>query len=800
MAKLLDLPNLYFTLAAFFFDIMMCCFMFIKYNDGKQSKIFRSLVITLTLATVFELVRGMIVDLEYTPLNYFIQRFVQSMCFLVTGGVPFFYYEYVSFYMGEKTRVMKSVRLINICVYVTYSVIMILNIHFGWICAFDSATRTWYGGPLYLLVGYMVPAFLMSTALITFFLHIGKQNIKIRFPMTMAMLCGVSSMVLQPMLHGKFNITTYGATLGLFFWYFSVENSDYRKLEEVTEALQEAQRKAYDANLAKSAFLANMSHEIRTPMNAVLGLDEMILNSRDLDEIGEYARNIQSSGKALLSIINDILDFSKIEAGKMSLVETNYHLAAVLRDINLQFSMKASKQSLAYKTDIDENLCDELYGDEVRIRQVITNLLNNAVKYTKQGFVELSVHGNVEGAVLYLHISVRDTGIGIKKENLPNLFSSFRRIDEKRNRSIEGTGLGLAIVKHFVHLMGGSVDVESTFGKGSVFSVNIPQKIVGDKTISQYNDSSMVETRESITDRQVAPRAKVLVVDDNSVNLVVATGFLKRTRASITTCESGAACLELMKKTRYDIIFLDHMMPDMDGVETLEKSRTMSGNLNRFTPVIALTANAISGMRERYLSLGFTDYVSKPIDSRLLYDVFFRNISQDLIVDARNETDAAEEKSEKGSISKSESEERKESADGADSGAASNAAEKKEADLMIDRNEGVSKCGGDRELYKTLLGVFSDECGMNKAKLVKFILAKDWNNYEILVHALKSNGFMLGAADFGEKAKALEFACKDIMAGTSVDEKIDFIEKSHGSFLALYTEIAGEAAKLRDEL
>ncbi len=796
MAKLLDLPNLYFCLAAFFFDIMMCCFMFIKYNDGKQSKIFRSLVFTLTLATVFELIRGMIVDLPYTPLNYFIQRFVQSMCFLVTGGVPFFYYEYVSFYMGEKTRVMKSVRLINICVYSAYAAIMILNIHFGWVCSFNHETREWFGGPLYLVVGYMIPAFLMSTALITFFLHIGKQNIKIRFPMTMAMLCGVGSMILQPMLHGKFNITTYGATLGLFFWYFSVENSDYRKLEEVTEALQEAQRKAYDANQAKSAFLANMSHEIRTPMNAVLGLDEMILNSRDLDEIGEYARNIQSSGKALLSIINDILDFSKIEAGKMSLVETNYHLAAVLRDINLQFSMKASKQSLAYKTDIDENLCDELYGDEVRIRQVITNLLNNAVKYTKQGFVELSVHVNVEGSVLYLHISVRDTGIGIKKENLPNLFSSFKRIDEKRNRSIEGTGLGLAIVKHFVHLMGGSVDVESVFGKGSVFSVHIPQKIVGNKTISQYNDSSMEETKESITDKQIAPGAKVLVVDDNSVNLVVATGFLKRTRASITTCESGAACLELMKKTRYDIIFLDHMMPDMDGVETLEKSRTMNGNMNRFTPVIALTANAISGMRERYLSLGFTDYVSKPIDSRILYDVFFRNISQDLIVDSTEDGAADESKADKEKRAKSEPEERKESAGGADS----DAAEKKEADRMIDRNEGVSKCGGDRELYKTLLGVFSDECGMNKAKLVKFILAKDWNNYEILVHALKSNGFMLGAADFGEKAKALEFACKDIMAGTSVDEKIDFIEKSHGPFLAMYTEIAGEAAKLRDEL
>ena len=779
MARILDFPNLFFCIAALFFDLMMCCFTIIKYNDGKQSKIFRRLVLTLTCATILEIVRGLIVNLPYTPLNNFFQRLVQSLCFIVTGGVPFFYYEYVSYYMGEKTRVMKSVRLGNIIVFVVYTVILLLNVHFGWVCSYNVELSTWQSGPLYLPVGYMVPAFLMATALITFLIHMGKQDMKIRFPMTMAMICGSGSMVIQPLMHGRITITTYGATLGLFFWYFSVENSDYRKLEEVTEALQDAQRKAYDANQAKSAFLANMSHEIRTPMNAVLGLDEMILNSRDLNEIFEYARNIQSSGKALLSIINDILDFSKIEAGKMELIEADYHLAAMLRDINLQFSMKASKQSLAYKTDIDENLPDELFGDEVRIRQVITNLLNNAVKYTKQGYVELSVHGNTNGSQLNLQISVKDTGVGIKKENIPNLFSSFKRIDEKRNRSIEGTGLGLAIVQHCVRLMGGKVDVESTYGKGSVFSVTIPQKIVGESKIYMYNQSGKEGAESSITDKQIAPDANVLVVDDNSVNLVVATGFLKRTKAHITTCESGAACLELMKKNRYDIIFLDHMMPEMDGVETLEKSKTMSGNQNRFTPVIALTANAISGMKERYLKLGFTDYVSKPIDSKVLYDVFFRNISQDLIVEVKNE--------------KSEERDATKKSDGVSES-------KEEVRAMIDVNEGISKSGGDKELYKTLLTVFSEECGMNKARLVRFILAKDWNNYEILVHALKSNGFLLGASDFGEKAKSLEFACKDIMAGKDTDEKIDFVEKSHAGFLSMYTEVAEEASRVKNNL
>ena len=370
------------------------------------------------------------------------------------------------------------------------------------------------------------------------------------------------------------------------------------------------------ANEAKSQFLANMSHEIRTPINGILGMDSMLLKECKDEVLREYAKNIQSAGQSLLSIINDILDISKIESGKLEILPIKYELFSILNDCYNLTKAKLQEKPLEFEIRVNENLPSWLYGDEVRIRQIINNFLSNAVKYTKQGKVTFCLdYEQKSDEQIRLVISVADTGIGIREEDLGKLFTSFTRIEEKRNRNIEGTGLGLSLTKNLVDLMGGEVIVESTYGRGSCFTARIPQKIVdatpmGDfsRRYQQYLSSSDDDTLSFS-----APEAKILVVDDVEMNLKVVKGLLKETQIQIDTAVSGRQCLERVKTTRYDVIFLDHMMPEMDGIETLQNMKLLKDNLNREVPVIMLTANAIVGAKEEYIQAGFTDYLTKPI-------------------------------------------------------------------------------------------------------------------------------------------------------------------------------------------
>ena len=760
-------PSMYFDLAALVMDVLLCVFLILQYNYSEQAKSFFLMSVFLAGTCLFEVLRGIFGG--FTEPHYWItiKNILYSVCYVSHTGFAFTSICYLSFISKKKFSASKPFQIANAVLFAAFIALMVVNFFTGWVCYVGPGPYQWIHGPLY-LVATILPLYYMIGAVIIFLLHLNEYQRRMKGSIIISFLIILSGIILQPFMHSKITLTNFTSTVGIYLWFFAMENAGYNRLVEVTEALERAQQKAYDASLAKSAFLANMSHEIRTPMNAVLGLDEMILNSSDKTEIDKYARNIQASGKALLSIINNILDFSKIESGRMELVEENYHLAAILQDISLQVRMKASKQNLSFRMDVDRSIPDELFGDDLRIRQILTNLLNNAVKYSKPfGKVTLVVRGYANGETETLVFSVEDNGVGIKKEDLPNLFGSFQRMDEKRNRNIEGTGLGLAIVKHLVRLMDGTVDVQSEYGKGSTFTVSIPQKIVGSGTIADYKMNEEKKEEDSVVNRYRAPKAKVLVVDDNNLNLIVAEGFLKRTGASVTVCESGIECLELLKKERYDLIFLDHMMPEMDGVETLQRSQTMQENKNRFTPVIALTANAISGVRERYLAMGFTDYVSKPIDSHILYEVFFRNIAQNLV-----EEIVSPEKQESGTESSEE---------------------KKPSGNLIDTKKGLEFCGGDKEMYSMLLNGFADEFEENRGRLEKFLKDEDWKNYEILVHALKSNGKTLGTDSFSEKAKSLEFACKDIMAGNDINEKKSYIKSIHAGFISEYEDLSKEA-------
>lgn len=397
---------------------------------------------------------------------------------------------------------------------------------------------------------------------------------------------------------------------------------------------EQKKQQAIMASKAQAQFLANMSHEIRTPINAVIGMNEMILRENDNETIQEYAHNIQSSSNMLLGLVNDVLDFSKIESGQLELVEGSYHLGTLLQDAMLLLNARTTGKAISTHLEIDSELPSKLYGDELRIKQVLTNLLSNAVKYTKEGSVTLKARCLwIDEENLVLRISVSDTGIGIKKDDLEKLFDSFKRLELSKNRNIEGTGLGLNIAKSLVELMNGYVTVESEYGKGSTFTVSIPQLIVDKTPIGNLEETVRKYRNEQLKPGQrfIAPEAGILVVDDNIMNLSVIKALLKRTQIQTEIADSGAKCLELTKEKKYDIILMDHMMPDMDGIETLQKLRADVENPNQKSAVIALTANAIAGCREMYIEQGFDDYCSKPVKANLLDELLIHHLPKDIV-------------------------------------------------------------------------------------------------------------------------------------------------------------------------
>ncbi len=400
------------------------------------------------------------------------------------------------------------------------------------------------------------------------------------------------------------------------------------ELEKSQAALKEALQKAESADKAKSEFLANMSHEIRTPINAVLGMNELIARESTEPAIQAYSTNVADAGNALLALVNDVLDFSKIEAGRMEIIPADYELNILLREVKNMLTTKCADKGIKFVVKNNPDVPNNLFGDEVRIRQVLVNILNNAVKYTDSGSVTLDINYEpLDDGRLTLILSAIDTGIGIREEDIPLLFESFKRIDLDVNRKREGSGLGLNIAKSFIELMGGTINVTSVYGYGSTFTVRIPQEYKGDAKIGIFNsDTASSAKKKKYVASFVAKDTRILVVDDVAMNLKVIKGLLKQTEINVDTAASGQECLDAIALAKYDLVLLDHMMPEMDGIEVMRQFTSDKTHPNQDTPVIMLTANAIIGAREEYLNIGFADYLSKPVHPDELETMIIKHI------------------------------------------------------------------------------------------------------------------------------------------------------------------------------
>lgn len=531
-----------------------------------------------------------------------------------------------------------------------------------------------------------------------------------------------------------------------------VERSAYKRAKKEMEYKNRIEHAEME-NKAKSAFLANMSHEIRTPINTVIGLDTMILRETKDSEIKKYAKEIKNASTMLLSLINGILDSSKIEAGKMELIPAEYSLKQLIFDVRSMTKTAMEAKNLEYIFDIDESIPDKLFGDDVRLKQIIINILTNATKYTEKGSVKLTIKQKKDDEKFKLFISVKDTGMGIKEEDIDHLTDSYQRLDEGKNRHIEGTGLGLGLVTGILELMNSKLEVKSTYGKGSDFYFTVEQSVVDSMPIGKIDFENMeVEDDVEYETSFIAQDASILAVDDNPMNLMVFEQLLKDTKVKVTKAGSGIEALNLTKKEKYDIIFMDHMMPEMDGIETFKRIKNQEDGLNNDTVVIILTANALQGAREEYLNIGFDDFLPKPIQPEILENAVMVYLPKNKIQKQFNN--------------------------------AKNAKKKSKIDLSnvqiegVDLAYGIEHAGDENGLISIMnnfLLMADDDANELNDYYKQLVLdnnnEKALDSYRIKVHAMKSSAGLFGAlqvygaAAFLEKA-AREREVKEIMVST----------------------------------
>lgn len=702
---------------------MACIYFSAKREKTKMHRVYSLFLIVSIVHLFFDGVTICTVNmLHQIPLwfNDFVHRIFIGTMLLVF----YFGYQYIALLVEDDTEENLNISIISTVV----MVVSLLAIACVPIIYIETTQGNYsYGPAAYTL--YVAVAIYLLQVFILLCKYWKRIHIKKKTVIGITMMAELFVLIYQA-INPLALISGMGVMLVNLSFYLLMENPDIILLRQI----EKEKRKADEANMAKSSFLSHMSHEIRTPMNAIVGMTEILLRTDMTQEQKEYLMNIKSSGTALVSIINDILDISKIEVGKMELTEDVYEFPTLLSDIRMIIQNRIGEKNIELVFEVDKNLPQHLYGDDVRIRQIIINLLNNAVKFTEKGCITLKIE--VKSQVndeICLKVSVADTGQGIKKEDIQRLFNAFEQVDKKANKGKEGTGLGLAISSELIRMMGGKLEVKSEYGKGSEFFFTIYQKLVLEEVKKQKENET-----ESMN--FTAPEASVLIVDDNDMNLKVAVGLLAPLQMKIEVAESGQRALEMIQQKKYHMVFMDHMMPGMDGVETTALLRKIEGCSYEELPVIALSANAMKEAEKLFQESGMNGFVAKPIDMRKICAVIRKWLPEELLKYqevSEYENNQSVNKHNRIEINKTKSDMEIPNLEG------------------IDKEEGIKNVGSVA-LFVNLLGDYYRLIDVKAAKIEQCVEEKQIRDYTIEVHALKSVSRMIGAMELGEQFYRLE--------------------------------------------
>lgn len=752
--------NIYFEAAAIGFLALVLLYLYTLYpNASVSNRRYRRMLIILLVSDILDMVTAKTIDYG-AVVPPVVNVLLNTAFFMVSAGMALSYASYIeSFVYKEDLSLRKRGILYRICfaMYCAYGGLLTINIFTGCCFYFDAQGR-YVHGSLYPFA-YGTSLCIAILGLIFMVNHRKDFDYRLRVAACLFLAMIVAGSMLQLVFFPKTLLTMYMASLAAVVFLFVIETPDYVKLEQTMKELEIARAKADEANQAKSTFLAKMSHEIRTPINAVIGMNEMILRDSSEQDVIGYAMDVRNASATLLSTINDILDLSKIESGKMELVPTEYDVSSMIHDVANMMSVKANDKNLEFIVEIDESLPSRLYGDDVRIKQILINIINNAIKYTEKGSVTFSVKGEIQEDNVCMSFDVKDTGIGIRPEDMERLFAEFERIDVQRNKNVEGTGLGMSITRQLLTLMGSKLQVESVYGEGSRFFFVLQQEIRNREAIGNLEQRIIEQQHDIYRVSFVAPDARILLVDDHVTNRKVCKALLRDTQIQVDEAMGGYECIEKVKNARYDLILLDHMMPDLDGIETLHRLHNMGLVEKNHPPVIAMTANAIVGAEEMYISEGFTDFLSKPIRSEKMEEMLVHYLPEELVSKPVERVSAPpRQKKDLPQV------------DGVDTQYALLNLQDEELfeELIMEFVTTAKKDASDLEGFYQRLGEPTD-------------FEENMRQYRVKVHAMKNSAATIGALQVSALAKTLEYGARD--------HQMEIIESIHGIFLKQWVEL-----------
>ena len=740
--------NIYFQISALIYTILTTIVFFVKKKvNTLENYIYRGILLVTVLEILADLL-NIFVSLKFPYSIYAVITSKLFVCCSLTWVIVFAYYVYAITSPKNDGYVLsgdnKNFKHFVKALLISTIIILLLDL----IIISLPVTTSYYRG--YVIVGgiglyFSYYCIAVCLGIIWYFILANKINIRQKkytpvYVFNFLIMIGYAAQMLAP--HISVNVTIAAFTTMVI--YFTITNPDLQMIEE----LNIATRQAESANVAKTDFLSSMSHEIRTPLNAIIGFSQALAKEDISGSAKEEVKEILTASDSLLEIVNGILDISKIEAKKIEIVDNDYNTKKLLNEISLLVNTKIGSKVIEYKTDFDDNIPPVLCGDKIRLKQIITNLLTNAVKYTKEGSIIFGIKCKNQNGICELTITVKDSGIGMNKEDLNMLFTKFQRFDMDENINIQGTGLGMAITKGLVELMEGTIEVDSEYGKGTIFTVKINQKI-SDKDPTDLNEDEIITNITPFN----ASGQKVLVVDDNRINLKVAERLLREYKIQIELVSSGEECLSrIIDGKKYDLIFLDIMMPKMKGPEVLENLKNIIGFK---TPVVALTADVISGMEEKYLSLGFDSCLPKPIVDEELYYILRKYLKENTSnLKEENKTEETKDKH----------------------------------DIKILEDNGINVQQGlellkDMEMYELTMSEFYEELDQKLTDLNNYKNDEDMDNYSILAHSLKTEARYLGLNVLADMAYEHEIASKE--------NKVDYITEN-------YKKLKMEALKIND--